>query len=163
MPPETRSPAQAAAAAILETIPPVMRAIRARMREGRPVGISVPQFRALLYVRRNPGTGLSGVAEHLGTSLPAASELVARLVQRGLVAREADPASRRRIRLAIRPSGADYLGVAQAGTTAWLVGRLEDEDPGTLAALVEALGHLNALVGGTAVPDPPRPTGLRGT
>jgi DNA-binding MarR family transcriptional regulator len=67
----TTTPDQVAAA-ILETLPPSMRAVREQMRSGRAAGMSVAQFRPLLYVRRNPGTSLSPLADHLGTSLPAA-------------------------------------------------------------------------------------------
>ena len=44
------------AIAILETIPPSMRAIREQMRSGRAASLSVAQFRLLLFVRRHPGT-----------------------------------------------------------------------------------------------------------
>ena len=63
------------AIAILETIPPAMRAIREQMRSGRAASLSVAQFRLLLFVRRHPGTSLSPLAEHLGTTLPAASRV----------------------------------------------------------------------------------------
>jgi DNA-binding MarR family transcriptional regulator len=138
--------ARAAAAAVLESAPPVMRQIRGRMREARGAGVSIPQFRALLFVRRHPGTGLSGVAEHLGTSLPAASELVARLVRNGLVMREADPTSRRRIRLTLSEAGAMHLGGAQAGTLEWLAGRLDGVDPERLDAITAALDELRWLL-----------------
>src|ERR1035437_6023879 len=90
------APEEEAARAVLETVPLVMRAIRARMREGRPEAISVPQFRALVYIRRHPGTGLSAVADQVGTSLPAASELVARRGGPWVLERAADAGSRRR-------------------------------------------------------------------
>jgi DNA-binding MarR family transcriptional regulator len=139
------SPAEDAAWAVLETVPLVMRAIRARMREGRPEAMSVPQFRALLYIRRHPGTDLTAVADHVGTSLPAASELVARLVRQHLVARETDPASRRRVRLTLSSSGLADLDAAEQRTTEWLVHVLSRLDPARLAALADALHDLRAL------------------
>src|ERR1035437_7501801 len=119
MSPSITAPAHAEEAprAVLETVPFVMRAIRARMREGRSEAISVAQFRALLYIRRHPGTGLSAVADHVGTSLPAASELVARLVRQEIVDRETDPASRRRIRLTLSKAGLADLEAAELRTT----------------------------------------------
>jgi len=135
-----------AAAAILENVPVAMRAIRARMREGRPPGISVAQLRALLYVRRNPGSGLSDLAEHLGTSVPAASELVSRLVRLELLTRETDPAERRRIRLTLSPGGAGQLEAAQRGAVDWLRGRVSGLGPERQRALVAALADLRALV-----------------
>lgn len=122
-----------------------MRAVRTRMREARPVGLSIPQFRALVYIRRHPGTGLSAVADHLGTSLPAASELVARLVRQHLVARETDPGSRRRIRLTLSPAGLEDLEAAEPRTRDWLVHVLGRLDAVRLATLIEGLRDLRAL------------------
>src|ERR1700690_150754 len=84
------------ASAILETIPPSMRAIREQMRSGRAASLSVAQFRLLLYVRRHPGTSLSPLADHAGTSLPAASQQVERLVKAGFLTPVQDPRERRR-------------------------------------------------------------------
>jgi DNA-binding MarR family transcriptional regulator len=140
------SPAGAAAAAVLETVPLVMRAIRARMREGRPEAISVPQFRALLYIRRRPGTDLSAVAGHVGTSLPAASELVARLVRQELVTRETDPGSRRRVRLTLSEMGLADLESAEVRTTEWLVALVGQLDGDRAQALVAALEDLRSVV-----------------
>jgi DNA-binding MarR family transcriptional regulator len=139
------SHAREAAAAVLETVPLVMRAIRARMREGRPEAISVAQFRALLFIRRNPGTDLSAVAGHVGTSLSAASELVARLVRQDIVERETDPASRRRIRLTLSKAGLADLESAELRTTQWLVDLLSRLGTTRLVALAESLDDLRAL------------------
>jgi hypothetical protein len=38
---------------LLDVLPQVMRAIRAEMRSHRALGLSVPQFRALGFVRRH--------------------------------------------------------------------------------------------------------------
>jgi DNA-binding MarR family transcriptional regulator len=146
--PSDRSGTEEVAAAVLETVPLAMRAIRSRMREGRAAGLSVPQFRALLYVRRHPGSGLSEIAEHLGTSVPAASELVSRLVRQDLVVRVTDPRERRRVRLTLSPGGAAHLEEAQSAAVLWLrelAGRL---DPSRRGALVSALGDLRELVQG---------------
>jgi len=135
-----------AAAAILEQVPVAMRAIRARMREGRPAGISVAQFRALLYVRRHTGCGLSDLAEHLGTSVPAASELVSRLVREELLVRETDPAERRRIRLTLSAEGSRQLDHARSAAVDWLRARVATLDPARQRALVAALADLRSLV-----------------
>ena len=140
------APEEEAARAVLETVPLVMRAIRARMRERRPEAISVPQFRALVYIRRHPGTDLSAVADQVGTSLPAASELVARLVRQQLVVRDTDPASRRRIRLTLSPSGLAGLEAAEQRTTEWLVGVLRGLGEAQLADLAAGLRDLRATV-----------------
>lgn len=127
-----------------------MRLIRAHMREGRAEGVSVPQFRALVYVGRNAGTDLSSMAEHLGASMPAVSELVSRLVRDGLVVREPDPASRRRVRLTLSADGERQLAAARERTLDWLASRLAAESPDDLARIEEALRALLGALEGTA-------------
>ncbi len=111
-------------------------------------GLSVPQFRTLIYVRRNPGTGLSGIADHVGTSLPASSELVNRLVKQGLLIRETDPRERRRICLTLSPTGSAMLGRAQGQTTEWLRGLLSGMTPDQLGRLLSGLRDLRSLLPG---------------
>ncbi|MFL5802802.1 MAG: MarR family winged helix-turn-helix transcriptional regulator [Roseiflexaceae bacterium] len=99
---------------VMETVPLVMRTIRTEMRRRRPADLSVPQFRALAFVRRNPGASLSEVAEHLGLTLPATSTLVDLLVTRELVVRELNPANRRRVTLTLTALGASTFAAAHA-------------------------------------------------
>jgi DNA-binding MarR family transcriptional regulator len=127
-----------------------MRMIRTRMRAGRAEGVSVPQFRALLYVRRNPGTDLSSVAEHMGASMPAVSELMSRLVRDGFVARELDPASRRRVRLTLSRDGERQLGEASERTLEWLARRVESATPEQLERVEAALRDLRSALEDTA-------------
>jgi len=140
-----------AATAILETLPPAMRSVRAQMRSGRAASLSVPQFRILLFVRRRPGSNLSAVAEQLGVSLPAASQLVRRLVRAGLLDRQVRPEERRHIELRLTPTGAGALTACDDRTRAWLLARLEGLTQGQLEALIDALGNLRCILGD----DPP--------
>ena len=134
------------AIAILETIPPSMRAIRGQMRSGRAASLSVAQFRLLLFVRRHPGTSLSPVAEHLGTTLPAASQLVERLVRAGLVTREQHLAERRRVELRLTEAGGATLAECDARTRAWLCERLSGLAGEELDRLSGALQELRGLL-----------------
>jgi DNA-binding MarR family transcriptional regulator len=134
------------AIAILETIPPSMRAIREQMRSGRVVGLSVAGFRLLLFVRRNPASGLSVVADHLGTSLPAASQLVERLVRAGLVARVQNPEERRRIELRLTDAGAVALAECDVQTRSWLCERLSGLEPADLDRIAGTLSELRELL-----------------
>ena len=134
------------AIAILETIPPAMRAIREQMRSGRAASLSVAQFRLLLFVRRNPGTSLSPVAEHLGTTLPAASQLVERLVRAGLVTRAQHPEERRRVELRLTDAGDATLAECDARTRSWLCERLAGLEETELDRLASALRELRTLL-----------------
>src|SRR5438876_76025 len=91
------------AADILTGVPLIMRFIREEMRVRRRGQLSVPQFRALLFATLQEEPSVSGLAEHLGLSLPTASRLVDLLVRRGLMERKLVAKDRRRIRLSLTP------------------------------------------------------------
>jgi MarR family transcriptional regulator for hemolysin len=139
--------AEEAAALLLDAVPPVMRAIRAEMRSHRAPDLSVPQFRTLLFVNRNAGTSLSGVAEHLGLTLPSTSKLVDKLVARGLVAREDATDDRRRIALRLTEDGRSVLAAAAQATLATLAARLAPLSPDERRALAETMRLLKAVFG----------------
>ena len=61
---------------LMDTAPQIMQAIRVEMRRGHGSDISIPQFRTLAFIQRNPDSSLSNLAEHLGLTLPSASKLV---------------------------------------------------------------------------------------
>ena len=67
---------------VLDTVPLVMRFIRDQVRRRRTAGLSLPQFRTLIFLNRIKNSSLSAVAEHLGLSLPAMSRLINGLVAR---------------------------------------------------------------------------------
>jgi DNA-binding MarR family transcriptional regulator len=134
------------AIAILETIPPSMRAIREQMRSGRAASLSVAQFRLLLFVRRHPGTSLSPLADHLGTTLPAASQMVERLVRAGLVTRAQHAEERRRVELRLTETGDATLAECDARTRSWLCERLSGLDEAELDRLASTLRNLRVLL-----------------
>lgn len=118
------SPDQSLTDEVLEVIPLVMRVIRKEFRSQRGPGFSVPEFRSLAFINRNPGTSLGEVADHLGLEAPTASKLVEGLVQRGLLRREDDPQDRRRVRLTILPKGRAAIDKAYEHTRQFLAARL---------------------------------------
>lgn len=132
---------------VLDVVPLVMRAIRAEMRSHRTPDLSVPQFRALLYLRRHPGASLSAVSEHLGLTPPSTSKLVDGLVARGLVARQTSPTDRRRVMLLVTPPGEAILQAASEATQARLAEALARLDDGGRAAVLKAMEALRALFG----------------
>jgi DNA-binding MarR family transcriptional regulator len=152
-----------AAEAVLEAIPPAMRAIKERMRSARAANLSVSQFRMLLFVRRHPGTDLSAVADHMGTTLPSASQLMSRLVAAGMLARTVHPTERRHLQLSLTESGAAALVECDRRTREWLRDRLAGASPDQLERLQTALTDLLVLIEGAPgapggrPPEPRRP------
>ncbi|HEX5241424.1 MAG TPA: MarR family transcriptional regulator [Candidatus Limnocylindrales bacterium] len=130
---------------VLETVPRIMRRIRGRMRSHGRDGITVPQLRVLLYVRRHPGTALSPVADHVGVTKAAASTLVDRLVRAGYLDRTDDPAERRRIQLRLTAAGAERVGLAHLDVRSWLASELAALPPRQRAHLGPALDALVRL------------------
>ena len=108
--------AEECAAEVLETVPVVMRFIRAQMRRHRGAELSVPHFRTLLFLSRNGGASLSALAEYLGLSLPAASRLVEGLVRRSFVARRIPRGNRRLVALSLRVCGERTVCTARQAT-----------------------------------------------
>ncbi|MGE5553311.1 MAG: MarR family winged helix-turn-helix transcriptional regulator [Betaproteobacteria bacterium] len=141
---------------IMETVPPIMRFMREEMRrQGAGFGsLSVPQYRCLAFLSRQPGAALSEVASHLGVTPPTASVLVERLVHQGLVKRETFPGERRRHRLTLTPAGGRILEEACGATRQRIEAALGDLSPAELAAVAAALPLL-ARVFREQMPPPP--------
>jgi DNA-binding MarR family transcriptional regulator len=144
-----------AAEALVTVVPRAMRQIRSVARSGIP-GLSVPQFRALRYINRHPGSGLTPVAEHLGVSMPSASALIGRLAVAGFVERDLDPTERRRLALNLTPRGRDRIAASTAAVDAWWRARLAHRSPAELELIVAAMELLDASLpdSDTDVPTP---------
>ncbi len=132
----------ACARELLDVVPSVMRFIRAEMRRHRALSLSVPQFRALVFVERSGGTSLGAVAEHLGLTPPSACKLVDGLEGRGLVTRAHPPDDRRRIAIGITADGRHSLADARRETRKSLAGVLSALDAGSLEAITDSMGML---------------------
>jgi DNA-binding MarR family transcriptional regulator len=128
---------------VMETVPLVMRRIRAEMRSRRAPSLSVPQFRALAFLSREPGAALASVAEHLGISRSTASALVDRLVRRELVSRVENPLERRSVVLTLTEAGARQLQQARAATWADLATALDSLSADDLLQVRAGLALLN--------------------
>lgn len=130
---------------LLAGVPLIMRFIRHEMRRNRQAGLTVPQFRALIFLSHSDDASLSAMAEHVGLSLPAASRMVDLLVRRGLLARREQPADRRRVSLSLTPAGREAFESAWAATQkamAQVFGSLTCRE---LTQVKQALGALNRV------------------
>lgn len=135
---------------VLDTVPTVMRFIRSEMRGHRVLGLSVPQFRSLVYIERTGGTSLGGVAEYLGLTPPSACKLIDGLVGRGMVTRRESEDDRRRLTLEITPEGARAVDGARGETQksiSRILGSLDDEELRCVTRAMSALKR--AFAGGS--------------
>ena len=82
--------------------------IPAKQRVG--AGVTLAQMKTLFVLEFKQSATLSEVARTLGVSMPAASEVVDRLVRAGLVRRVQSESDRRRVVLTLRSGGRRVLG-----------------------------------------------------
>lgn len=109
------------AARVMETVPLVMRFIRSDMRaRGSYEELSVPQFRTLAFLDKNPGASLSELADHLGVTRATASANTERLVQRAFIDRCDHPEERRRVVLKLTEAGKKHLEETRAQTRVFI-------------------------------------------
>jgi DNA-binding MarR family transcriptional regulator len=130
---------------LLDTVSRTARRIRIEMRRHDEAGLTVPQFRALRFVARNPGTDLTGLASFLGMSLSSASPFVGRLERSGLLERTVDPGERRRLRLHLTAAGQDVVDRAVEATRAWLAAELRDLTAADRRRLDDGLALLHRI------------------
>ena len=132
-------PSEECAARVMDTIPLLMRFIRADMRTHNAESLSIPQLRSLAFINRNPGTSLSEVAEHLGVTCATASTTIERLVQRDLVQRTDHPQERRRVVLNLTQQGKLLLKQSQEITRTHIADILEGLTAEEIAHIEEGL------------------------
>jgi DNA-binding MarR family transcriptional regulator len=129
---------------MLEIVPAVMRCIRQQFHSRRWPGMSVPQFRALWLIGEKPSACLSAVADHIGSSLPSASRLVAGLVAHSLVTRKIDLTDRRHCCLALTTRGRAALKAAWDETHEYIVREVASLTTPERSTIVEAMALLRA-------------------
>lgn len=137
--------AESCARELMEATPQFMQFFREEMRAGRGADLTVPQFRCLALLRRNPGCGLGELAERIGLSDPSMSKLVDGLVRRGLVARAPGLDDRRRVALALTEAGAGLLAAARDAATSAYARRLAELPEADLAQVAATLRTLRSL------------------
>ena len=133
------------AAAMLETIPAVMRIIREEMRSHRLAGMTVPQLRVLGFLDRCGPVTLSGVAGHVGVTPPTMSRMVQSLVEAGFVLRGGGSPDRRTVCLEISARGRRVLRTARRATVGHLAKKIELMRANEVGCIREAMSLLRVL------------------
>ncbi len=120
-----------------------------------PHGLMLAQWVVLSALWREDGLPVSELARYSGNNLSAASRIVDRMVENGLVRRGADPADRRAVRVFLTEAGRalDHLADFPARVNAVLTAGLDPADQHRLATLLEHV--LDNAARGPAQPDNP--------
>lgn len=78
-------------------------------RRGQMHGLTAGQVKVILQLGTRGRLSVGEIAEGLGVSLPAASEVVDRLVERGFAERHSDATDRRRVLVAPSPTAVEIV------------------------------------------------------
>lgn len=105
----SRQNAHELAARLMETVPLIMYYIRSNVLRHGESPATLPQTRALAFIKNCPGSSLSRLAESLAITPATASAMVDKLVKAGLINRTTDPSDRRNIILSLTSLGEERL------------------------------------------------------
>ncbi len=150
----TSPPSRAAATArdVLAAVPPMIWFIRRQMKPHRS-GLSLSQFRVLVFVNARPHASLSQLAENLGASLPTTSRIVAGLVTKRLLARKGCNNDRRQLQLAITRRGKSMLDAAWSTARNKIEAELAPLSDLQRHTIAEAMQLLQGIFGTLDLPD----------
>jgi len=126
--------------------PAILRVSRRLRQEAQKAGLSAQDALLLGHIRKNPGVGVSALAESERTSKPTMSAHIKRLEAAGLVARAGDAEDGRRSGLTVTAAGTRKLEIIRRQRNDWLAARLARLSPDERAAVQAACAPLLRLV-----------------
>ncbi len=97
-----------------------MRTLQGMSLDARSMGLSMPQYSLLMRLFHAGGCEVHDVGRGFGVTPAAASQLVDKLVQAGLVARTESPQDRRVRLIELTPRGRDFVREGHARRFHWL-------------------------------------------
>ena len=126
--------------------PALLRVSRRLRQEASKAGLSAIDVLLLVEIKRQPGVGVSDLADAEQMSRPAMSTHIKRLEGAGWISRLSHASDGRRSGLTITPAGMAALAETRRRRNDWLAARLSALDPEARQALHAAAGPLMALV-----------------
>ena len=133
--------------ALAETLRPALLRVSRRLRlEAQKVGLSAQDALLLGHITKNPGVGVSALADAEKITRPTMSAHIKRLEAEGLVARRDDAEDGRRSGLTITPAGMRKLELIRRERNDWLAARLARLSPRERALIEAAAEPLLRLV-----------------
>jgi len=96
------------------------RSMREALRFWRESELTMPQVSTLMRLHHEGACGISEVGSHLGVTNAAASQMVEKLVQQGLLERAEDPRDRRAKQLTLTPKGRALIQTGLEARRRWL-------------------------------------------
>jgi DNA-binding MarR family transcriptional regulator len=112
------------------------------MRFARGEGLSMGQMGALMRLGKEGMCGVSDIGAQMGVTSAAASQMIDRLVQMGLIERTEDPNDRRVKLITLTAKGRALLHRSLEARRQWIESLGSHLDPERQAAVIAALGYL---------------------
>ena len=107
-------------------------------------GLSMSQIGAMFHIYRGSG-GVSDIGEGLGITSAAASQMLERLVQQGLILRTEDPLDRRAKKMVLTEKGQQILQGGILSRQKWLISVADALSPAEQEQVVAAFRLLTKI------------------
>lgn len=112
------------------------------LRYARQSGLSMSHLGAIFHIRRIGSCGVTEIGDHLGVTSGAASQMIDRLVEQGLVLRTEDSADRRVKRIELSAQGERVLAEGIHARQSWIADLakvLSEDEKQTIVPALELL------------------------
>jgi DNA-binding MarR family transcriptional regulator len=120
----------------------MQRSMRDFMGYARESGLSMSQLGAMFQIRRRGCSGVTDLGDDLGITSSAASQMLERLVQQGLILRSEDPSDRRVKQIVLTDKGLQVLQESIRARQGWLYDLAETLSSSEKEAIIPALNIL---------------------
>lgn len=108
--------------------------------------LSMHQFNTVLMVQRHGPLTITGLAGLLGVSPPSASNMVERLVEKGILLREPSPEDRRKVLISVSPEMVEEIQQVESTVLQLFVDLVDRLGPETILKWCEVLGTVKEAV-----------------
>jgi DNA-binding MarR family transcriptional regulator len=108
--------------------------------------LSMHQFNTVLMVSRHEPVSITGLAQLLGVSPPSASNMVERLVEKGILIREPSPEDRRKVVISVSPEMVEEIHHVEESVLGLFIGLVERLGPETSRKWCEVLAAIKQTI-----------------
>ena len=103
---------------------------------------SMSQLGALFHIYREGSSGVAGIGGELGVTSAAASQMLDRMVQEGIISRSEDPHDRRLKLILLTTKGRDFMHQSLNARQQWLYELVNTLTPGEQEQVIKAMAVL---------------------
>ena len=124
------------------------RSMRGHIHYAREKGLSRSMLGTLFLLNHRENVGVTSLGEHLGVSSAAASQMLERLVDEGLIERIEDPSDRRMKKISLTTKGCDVLQESVKARMLWIeemaakfTPEEEQQITSAMQLMIDKIGH----------------------